>query len=407
MALDTSKVLLPQGSSHRHHQAPGIPAPSPHCPRANPSSFLDKGLHGLHRQFRSRGRRRRRAEVQLRGNPHPGRRQALPRCRPPPAFSNELQCALTTTPNWRSSAKSPSGRQAAAAMGRVLDYVVYHAFDPKKKTTLEGFTRARQKARPRAGYRRSRRRHRQPAEAVSDEYDITWHRPVQRPWRTSYARSAFLSTGQRFLPEIPIKSSGRQLDGYPGRQCPARSTAGLSPRRPASRLPRRLPPHHGHGARHLSEIIEYGDPTTPAGPQGRQPDRLPHRGHVLLRDLDPKGHRRAQEFHILRQGEQVMAAPLTQTLVVQEHDEADETGLSIPVRLVKPDGTPVRGRRRNHRMVGHRRQASPTPPRRPPARRRDQQQAAEAQLAASADSAAIVAKVNSMLTKLKAAGLLA
>ena len=35
------------------------------------------------------------------------------------------------------------------------------------------------------------------------------------------------------------------------------------------------------------------------------------------------------------------------------------------------------------------------------------QQAPEAQLAASADSAAIVAKVNSTLTKLKAAGLLA
>ena len=29
-----------------------------------------------------------------------------------------------------------------------------------------------------------------------------------------------------------------------------------------------------------------------------------------------------------------MAAPLTQTLVVQETDEADEAGLSIPVRLV-------------------------------------------------------------------------
>ena len=35
------------------------------------------------------------------------------------------------------------------------------------------------------------------------------------------------------------------------------------------------------------------------------------------------------------------------------------------------------------------------------------QQAAEAQLAASADSAAIIAKVNATLTKLKAAGILA
>ena len=35
-----------------------------------------------------------------------------------------------------------------------------------------------------------------------------------------------------------------------------------------------------------------------------------------------------------------MAAPLTQTLVVQKTDEADDSGLAIPVRLVTPDGTP-------------------------------------------------------------------
>ncbi len=115
-----------------------------------------------------------------------------------------------------------------------------------------------------------------------------------------------------------------------------------------------------------------------------------------------------KEVHILRQGEQVMAAPLTQTLVVQEHDEADETGLSIPVRLVKPDGTrspkaspPSHGRPSPASRLRSRR------PRRPPARGGVLQQAAEAQLAASADSAAIIAKVNSTLTKLKAAGILA
>ncbi|KAB5876202.1 hypothetical protein GA634_08335 [Bifidobacterium adolescentis] len=85
-----------------------------------------------------------------------------------------------------------------------------------------------------------------------------------------------------------------------------------------------------------------------------------------------------------------MAAPLTQTLVVQETDEADEAGLSIPVRLVKPDGTPF------------------TPPAPTTgARGGVLQQAAEEQLAANADSSAIIAKVNATLTKLKAAGLLA
>ncbi|KFI50018.1 head fiber protein [Bifidobacterium biavatii] len=38
-----------------------------------------------------------------------------------------------------------------------------------------------------------------------------------------------------------------------------------------------------------------------------------------------------------------MAAPLTQTLVVQEDTETVDGGLVIPVRLVKPDGTPFGG----------------------------------------------------------------
>lgn len=61
-------------------------------------------------------------------------------------------------------------------------------------------------------------------------------------------------------------------------------------------------------------------------------------------------------------------------------------------------------------MVGHHRQAPSTfTPPAPTAGARGGvlQQAAEAQLAASADSAAIIAKVNSTLTKLKAAGILA
>lgn len=104
-----------------------------------------------------------------------------------------------------------------------------------------------------------------------------------------------------------------------------------------------------------------------------------------------------------------MAAPLTQTLVVQEHDEADEAGLSIPVRLVKPDGTPFAEGVATvswDSITG--KPATFTPPA-PTASARGGvlQQAAEAQLAAGTDSAAIIAKVNSTLTKLKAAGLLA
>lgn len=86
-----------------------------------------------------------------------------------------------------------------------------------------------------------------------------------------------------------------------------------------------------------------------------------------------------------------MAAPLTQTLVVQKTDEADDSGLAT-VSWDSITGKP----------------ATFTPPA-PTASARGGvlQQAAEAQLAASADSAAIIAKVNATLTKLKAAGILA
>ena len=116
-----------------------------------------------------------------------------------------------------------------------------------------------------------------------------------------------------------------------------------------------------------------------------------------------------------------MAAPLTQTLVVQEHDEADETGLSIPVRLVKPDGTPFAEGVATiawsaitypaaapawSAITGKPSTFAPPAPT-TSARGGVLQQAAEPQLAADADSAAIIAKVNSTLTKLKAAGVLA
>lgn len=104
-----------------------------------------------------------------------------------------------------------------------------------------------------------------------------------------------------------------------------------------------------------------------------------------------------------------MAAPLTQTLVVQESDEADDSGLSIPVRLVKPDGTPFAEGVATIAWSAITGKPSTFAPPAPTTSARGGvlQQAAEPQLAANADSAAIIAKVNSTLTKLKAAGVLA
>ena len=108
-------------------------------------------------------------------------------------------------------------------------------------------------------------------------------------------------------------------------------------------------------------------------------------------------------------GERYRARDTVLAAVDMLTDEADEAGIDIPVRLVKPDGTPFAEGVATvswDSITG--KPATFTPPA-PTASARGGvlQQAAEAQLAASADSAAIIAKVNATLTKLKAAGILA
>ena len=120
----------------------------------------------------------------------------------------------------------------AAAMGRVLDYVIYHAFDPKKKTTLEGFNALAKSA---VGVTATDDRVADIdslAEVVSDEYDINGI-ALSKTMANELRKIRVPSTGQRFYPEIPINLQVGSLDGIPA------ATSGtvngrLITRRPAS-----------------------------------------------------------------------------------------------------------------------------------------------------------------------------
>lgn len=178
----------------------------------------------------------------------------------------------------------------AGAMGRALDYVVFHALDPKSKTDLAGYDKLRDTAVQVTAQDGDVSSLDALAEAVSDEYDINGI-ALSKTWAASLRKLRVPATGMRLYPEIPINLQVGSLDGIPaatsgtvsGRLCPTATNVlaflgdfGLI--------------KWGMVRNITSEIIEYGDP------DGIGQD-LKHYGQIAYRTqavysytvLDPKG----------------------------------------------------------------------------------------------------------------------
>ena len=102
----------------------------------------------------------------------------------------------------------------AKALGRVLDYVIYHAFNPKPKTTLDGFTALSTSAVQVTASDDDVEDIDALAEAVSDEYDINGI-AMSKKWAARLRKLRVPATGMRLYPEIPISLQVGNLDGIP------------------------------------------------------------------------------------------------------------------------------------------------------------------------------------------------
>lgn len=102
----------------------------------------------------------------------------------------------------------------AKALGRVLDYVIYHAFNPKPKTTLGGFTALSTSAVQVTASGDDVEDIDALAEAVSDEYDINGI-AMSKSWAARLRKLRVPATGMRLYPEIPISLQVGNLDGIP------------------------------------------------------------------------------------------------------------------------------------------------------------------------------------------------
>ena len=210
MALDTSKVLLPKEVAtvitKRAKDTSTIAALSP----SEPQLFLDKDYMvftgNSEAEVVAEGAQKSSYEETL--TPVVGKRFKV---QTTTRVSSELQWADEDA---KLEITSKILADQAAAMGRVLDYVIYHAFDPKKKTTLEGFNALAKTA---VGVTATDDRVADIdslAEVVSDEYDINGI-ALSKTMANELRKIRVPSTGQRFYPEIPINLQVGSLDGIP------------------------------------------------------------------------------------------------------------------------------------------------------------------------------------------------
>jgi hypothetical protein len=112
-----------------------------------------------------------------------------------------------------------------AAIGRALDYVVYHAVSPKTGTALDGYTALTAGANAVTAS----------ASAVDDidaladaliDYDINGF-ALSRKFAADLRKLRIPATGQRLYPEIPLSLNAGNIDGIPaatsgtvnGRRC--------------------------------------------------------------------------------------------------------------------------------------------------------------------------------------------
>lgn len=286
MALDTSKVLLPKEVAtvitKRAKDTSTIAALSP----SEPQLFLDKDYMvftgNSEAEVVAEGAQKSSYEETL--TPVVGKRFKV---QTTTRLSNELQWADDDA---KLEIISKIQADQAAAMGRVLDYVVYHAFDPKKKTTLEGFNALAKSAVSVPATDDRVADIDSLAEAVSDEYDINGI-ALSKTMANELRKIRVPSTGQRFYPEIPINLQVGNLDGIPA------ATSGTVNGRlvtPATGILAFLGDFSlikwGMVRDIWSEIIEYGDPDN-TGKDLKGVNQIAYRTEAMYSYaiLDPKG----------------------------------------------------------------------------------------------------------------------
>lgn len=100
----------------------------------------------------------------------------------------------------------------AAQIGRALDYVIYHAVNPRTGTALDGYTALSGTAVSVEETSDAAADLDSLANAVSDDYDITGI-ALSRKFAARLRSTRVKNTGARLFPEVPLNLDAGQVDG--------------------------------------------------------------------------------------------------------------------------------------------------------------------------------------------------
>lgn len=100
----------------------------------------------------------------------------------------------------------------AAAIGRALDYIVFHGFDPKKRTAIAGMTGLVTSGVQVTATGKHVNDVDLLADAVNEEYNITGV-ALSKTWASALRKERVAATGARLYPEIPLNLDAGWLDG--------------------------------------------------------------------------------------------------------------------------------------------------------------------------------------------------
>lgn len=175
-----------------------------------------------------------------------------------------------------------------AAIGRALDYVVYHAVSPKTGTALDGYTALTAGANAVTASASAVDDIDELADALID-YDINGF-ALSRKFAADLRKLRIPATGQRLYPEIPLSLNVGNIDGIPaatsgtvnGRRCKTDpKVAGIMGDFSTIKW--------GMVRDMTSEIIEYGDPDN-TGQDLKGYNQVAYRTEAVLAYavLDPK-----------------------------------------------------------------------------------------------------------------------
>lgn len=148
----------------------------------------------------------------------------------------------------------------AAALGRVLDYIVYHAWDPKKKTALTGYTALTGAATAVTSTGKPADDLDALVEAVSDEFDFNGI-ALSKTWAAQLRKVRADGTGMRLFPEIPINLQPGALDGVTAAASGTVNGRLITPATKVIAIAGDFTKIRWGMVRDMtSEVIEYGDP---------------------------------------------------------------------------------------------------------------------------------------------------